>query len=154
MTYKEYKDIQQKTANELPIFWAFSMDQFKEAMEERGLTVNDTDKIYGLGGGGYYLKSDAEVIRAYFNRKSILPELMKDPLFAEDAFYSEMCNHEYGINYQGDWDVCSCFGGCEYNSWKSGEDYLKEIGYGDSVIQAYKSAKKRYHKSAEENEWY
>lgn len=154
MTYKEYKDIQQKTVNELPIFWAFGKRQFREAMEERGLTENDTDKIYSLGGGGYYLRSDAEKIRMFFNRKSALPELMRDPLFAEDGFYYEMCNHEFGINYQGDWDVCSCFGSCEYKSWKEGPDYLKEMGYGDSVIRAYESAKKKYFKAANENEWY
>ena len=154
MTYKEYKDVMQKDVNELPIFWAFSNRQFEEEMEKRGLTVNDTDKIYSLGGGGFYLRSDADKIHAFFNRKSILPELMKDALFAEDAFFYEMCNHEYGINSQGDWDVCSCFGNCEYKSWKEYGDYLKEMGYGDDVILAYKGAKSKYFKAANENEWY
>lgn len=154
MTYKEYKDIQQKSVNDLPIFWAFGKEQFREAMEEHGLTENDTDKIYSLGGGGYYLRSDAEVIRAFFNKKDELPELMKDPAFAEDAFIAEMKNHEYWINDQGDWDVCSCFGNCEYKSWKEGPDYLEEMGYGDGVIQAFKSAKKKVWDKAIENDWF
>lgn len=154
MTYKEYRDVRQKTVNDLPIFWAFGMDQFKEQMEKRGLTADDTDKIYALGGGGYYLRSDAKIIADFFNAKSDLPEMMKDPVFAEDAFIYEMRNREYWINDQGDWDVCSCFGGCEYKSWKEGPDYLKEIGYGDDVIAAYKSAKKKVWDAAIENDWF
>lgn len=154
MTYKEYKVIRQKSVNDLPIFWAFSNSQFKEAMEERGLTENDTDKIYSLGGGGFYLRSDAEVIHAFFNKKDELPELMKDPAFAEEAFFYEMKNHEFGINWQGAWDVCRCFGDCEYGEEKGGVDYLREMGYGEETVAAYKRAKKHYYKMAEENEWF
>ena len=146
MTYKEYKEARRKKIDDLPIFWAFGKEQFKEQMEKRGLTENDTDKIYALGAGGYYLRSDAGVIHAFLSRENDVSEFMKDPAFAEDAFLYEMGNHEYWINDQGDWDVCSCFGPCEYESWKEGPDYLKEMGYGDEVIVAYEKAKKRYGK--------
>lgn len=154
MTYKEYTEKRQKEYNELPIFWAFSMDQFKEAMEERGLTVDDTDKVYCFGHGGYYLKKDSKIIRDFFNAPDQLKELMNDPAFAEDAFYYEMGNHEYHINWQADWDVCSCFGNPEYSEEADGKDYLKELGYSDEVILAYYRARRRFLKDCDENDWY
>ena len=155
MTYKEYRDKRQQDFNSLPIFFAFGKEQFREQMEKRGLTVDDTDKIYALGdGGGYYLRSDADVVRAFFDAPEELPELMKDPVFAEDAFAYEMKNHEYWINDQGDWDVCSCFGSCEYDYGKDASDYLKEIGYGDRTIKAYKRARTKVCKEAMEKDWY
>jgi hypothetical protein len=42
MNYEEWKNTKQKEFDELPIFFAFNDKQFKEAMEERGLTENDT----------------------------------------------------------------------------------------------------------------
>ena len=154
MNYKEWKDSKQSEFNKLPIFFAFGNDQFKRAMEKRGLTENDTDQVYALGAGGYYLKKDADVVRDWFNKPDELPELMKDEDFAVDAFYYEMCNHEFGINWQGDWDVCQCFGDCEYGDDKNGCDYLKEMGYDDSVLSAYVAAKRKYYKDAAEHEWF
>ena len=154
MTYTEYRNFRQGGFNSLPIFWAFSQSQFKEAMEQRGLTENDTDKIFSLGMGGYALKSDREVIDAFLNAPDPLPDLMADPAFAEEAFYYEMCNHEFGINWQGAWDVCSCFGDCEYDSGKSGQDYLADMGYGNAVITAWFRALRRYERDAEKNEWF
>lgn len=152
MTYKEFVDKRQSELNALPIFFAFSNEQFKTAMEERGLTVNDTDKIYKFGDiGGFYLRSDADKIREYFSRPDELKELMKDIKFAEDAFEYEMANYEYAINYQGDWDVCSCFGNCKYDECKGYAQYLKNMGYSDEVIQAFRNAKMKHYKSMEEN---
>lgn len=154
MKYEEWKSIRQSEFNNLPIFYAFSDRQFKAAMEKRGLTENDTDQIYALGLGGYYLKKDADAIRDWFNKPNELPELMKDFDFAVGAFYYEMCNHEYGINWQRDWDVCQCFGDCEYGDGKYGREYLKEMGYGDDVCKAYEFAKRKYYREAEKNEWF
>ena len=155
MTYEEYRNSRQQEFNSLPIFFAFGKEQFKQEMEKRGLTENDTDKIYRLSSlGGFYLKSDAPIIKAFMEKKDPLPDLMNDPAFAEDAFYYEMCNHEYGINWQGDWDVYSCFGNCKYAEDKSGVDYLRENGYSEDVIRSYIRARKRYYKAAEENDWF
>lgn len=155
MTYKEYKKARQDEFNNLPIFFAFSNEQFKRAMEERGLTENDVDKIYRFGDtGGFFLKKDADVIRNFMNKPDKLNEYMKDPEFAESAFYYEMGNHEYHINWQGDWDVCSCFGDCEYLDDKTYVDYLTELGYTQEIINAFKLAKKRFHSDCIENDWY
>jgi hypothetical protein len=62
--------------------------------------------------------------------------------FAYEAFEYEMYNHEYPINWQGDWDVCSCFGECAYSDDKYGTDYLKELGFSEAVIRQYMKAQK------------
>ncbi len=149
MTYRDYLKAERKSVNELPIFFAFNMEQFKEEMEARGLTVDDTDQIYSLGAGGYYLRKDADVIAAFLLKKDGLRKMMRDPAFAEDAFYYEMCNHEYGINLQADWDVCGCFGNPKYRAGADYRDYLKEMRYSKKVVEAYSAARARYFKDAE-----
>jgi len=114
-------------------------------MEEWGLTENDTDKIYKLGNtGGFYLKSDSSKIREWMEDDSDeqLEKLMQDEEFAIDAYYYEMCNHEYGINYDGDWDVLRCFG----------KEKLSELS--KEQLKFYAKARQKYFKDAEENEWY
>lgn len=154
MNYTEYRKQNQEEFNALPIFWAFSNDQFEKAMNERGLTMKDTDKIYRFGNGGFYLKSDADKIREWANKKDELPELMQNHDFAVEAFRYEMNNHEYAINWQADWDVCSCFGRCEYGECKGYAEYLTEMGYGNDVIKAYSEARALHYKEADENEWF
>lgn len=150
MTYREYREQESEAFNALPIFYAFSNEQFKEAMEKRGLTIDDTDKIYRFGNGGFYLKKDSQIIKDFVNRPDTLSELMNDYNFAVSAFEYEMDNHEYAINYyQGDWDVLSCFIRCEYEDDKDYTDYLKEAGKED-WIKAYQEARKRHYKKAEE----
>ena len=69
--------------------------------------------------------------------------------FAYEAFEYEMYNHEYPINWQGDWDVCSCFGHCEYAEDKDGTDYLTDIGYSQKVINEYRRAAKKVYNAME-----
>ena len=151
MTYTEYKDERSKSFDKLPVFFAFSNQQFEEKMNERGLTINDTDKIYKLGDtGGFYLKKDSEKVRAYFSGDN-LRELMNDKEFAISAFEYEMQNHEYAINYyQGDWDVCSCFCKCEWADDKTFEDYLIEGGYSDEHVKWFAEALRLYRKKSED----
>ncbi len=156
MTYCEYKTQRQSEFDNLPIFFAFGREQFKAEMEERGLKETDTDKLYSLGHCGFYLKSDAEAIHNWFNKyvdNDPLVQLMNNPAFAEDAFYTEMRNHEYCINSQREFDVCNCFGDCEYGQSKRYYDYLTDCGYSESVINSYIKARKRYYEDAEKFEW-
>lgn len=154
MKYKDYVTARQKEVNDLPIFWAFNNEQFREGMEARGLTENDVDKIYSLGGGGYYLKSDSDVIKAFFMKKSGLKKLMRDYDFCRDACYYEMCNHEYGINLQGDWDVMSCFGSVEYTDAENElETYFDKLRWSKKQRQAYRDARIQYYEDAEKGGW-
>lgn len=147
MKYTEYTKKKQKEFNALPIFYAFSNAQLKKELAKRGLTMADTDQLYRLGEtGGFYLKKDADVVRAYFNREDDLPKLMQSRAFAVDAFSYEMANHEYEINWQADYDVCSCFCGCEYGDDKTYKDYLTEGGYDAKIIGYYREALGVYRK--------
>lgn len=158
MTYQEYRKKTSDEMNALPIFWAFSNEQFMEEMKKRtnATTIEGAAKlVYRFGNGGFYLKKDAEVIREYFNREDELPSLMKDYDFAFDAIYYEMANHEYHINWQADWDVCSCFGKVEYTDESDElEKYFNELGWGETTRKAYIDARKKFYKDADENEWY
>ena len=158
MTYKEYIEKRQKEYNALPIFYAFSNEQFMNEMRKRtkARTLEGAAKlVYRLGdSGGFYLKTDAPIIRDYFSKHDELEDLMKDAVFAEEAFMYEMRNHEYHINWEGDWDVCSCFGRCEYDDQKTAIEYLLEMGYGQETISAYFSARLKFLQEAEENGWY
>lgn len=145
MTYQEYKNKRQEEYNALPIWYAFGQQQFDEAMKAHGLNPEDTDKIYAFGGGGYYLRSDAEKIRAFFTEVDELYELMDDADFRKDAFRCEMDNHEYCINWQADWDVCRCFGHCEYSDCKGYIDYLTELGHPEWIPE-YEAASRQHYK--------
>lgn len=155
MTYTEYKNARQGEFNALPIFWAFSNRQFEEAMQERGLTMQDTDKIFSIGAGGFALKSDKDAILAFLNKEDPLPELMKDPAFAEDAIRYEMGNHEYHINWQGNWDVLSCFGDVEYtNAEDDLEQYFEQLKWEKQTRDAFFSARRKFLEDADRNGWY
>ena len=146
MKYTEYKEKVQEEFNKLPIFYAFGERQFNEQLEKRGIKREEAaDKLYSFGNlGGFYLKTDAPLIREFLNKDTDaeLRRLMEEDLeFACEAFEYEMANHEYPINWQGDYDVCGCFGDIEYGESKGGFDYLTELGFSDKVIAEYYKAK-------------
>lgn len=139
MTYTEWRKKEEELANRLPLFYAFSNQQLDDELAKRNVTVKD---IYRLSvfPGAFYLKADSEKIRDYFNRdscKQLRELMMSDTQLAEEAIEYEMYNHEYPINWQGDWDVCSCFGGVEYKEDSDYRDYLSELGFNDEIIALY-----------------
>ena len=153
MNYREYKDARQEAFNEVPMFFAFSNEQFNKAMQERGYT--DESKIVRVPNGGFIHKDELPKLKAWIDGDN-LDELMKDPDFAEDAFYYEMGNHEYHINnYQGNWDVISCFANVEYcdNDYDVNE-YFKQVDWSDETKNAYMKARSRFLQDASDNDWY
>lgn len=155
MNYETWKNNQQEEFNNLPIFYAFSDRQLEEKLKERGLTMSDLDKIYKLGeSGGFYLKSDAETIREYFNKPDELPKLMEDYDFAFGAIYYEMGNHEYHINWQADYDVCSCFGHVDFSEPYDIVDYFNQLDWNKTTRRAYMDARRKFYKDADEKGWY
>ena len=102
-TYNELKAKHQDEVNNFPLFFAFNNDQFNEGMKKFGLNPAQTDKIYKLGGGGYYLKTDAEKLHAMFkNHREEMKQARTDKQFAFDMFNYELGNHEY--TYTGELD--------------------------------------------------
>ena len=71
------------------------------------------------------------------------------------AFKYEMFNHEYIINWQGNWDVFSCFGNVKYkgddlSSTDEIEDYCQQLGFTDMHRKAFKQAYKEYYEVAKD----
>lgn len=105
-TYVELKNKHQREINAFPLGFAFSEKQFNEMMVERfGLTPEDTDKIYDIGGGGYVRKCDSEAMNEMFDRhekerEEAIRENKDDYLY--HMFNYELANHEY--SYTGELD--------------------------------------------------
>lgn len=154
MNYIEYRNKKQEEFNKLPIYWAFSDDQFRRVCEEQGFTEKDLVQPDWLC-GGFCRKTDLPMIKAFAERPDPLPEMMSDHDFAVSAFYEEMCNHEYGINYQGDWDVLSCFLEHEprFDECSSYDEYLINGGHPE-WIPFYQEARSKYLRAAQENDWF
>lgn len=107
MKYLELKQKQEKEVNEFPLGFAFSKEQFEEMMKKFGLDVNDTDKIYSLGAGGYVKKSDAEAMDNMFlrhaeERQKAIDDDKTGTGYIYEMFAYELANHEYCVTYDLD----------------------------------------------------
>jgi hypothetical protein len=107
--------------------------------------------IYNPVGMCFFKQEDKEFSDHLLSLYKILnkaKESSESEEYMESAFLYEMGNHEYMINWQADWDVCSCFGECTYGEDKNYRDYLKEMGK-EKLIPAYERAKRKHYKHAE-----
>ena len=69
MTYKALKERQQQEINAFPFIWAFNESQLADGMRRLGLDPEkDKDKLCSIGGGGIIRKTDADAMRAMFDR--------------------------------------------------------------------------------------
>lgn len=100
----------------------------------------------------YYDKKDADFVKhgkgLLFTLKKAEPK--KDNAeYWKSAFLREMFNHEYGINWQADFDVCSCFENC---SSVANIDDLNALfdacNFSDLQWAAYMAARREYSKQS------
>ena len=68
---------------------------------------------------------------------------MEDFEYCKSAFLYEMFNHEYGINWQADYDVISCFKRISYKD-EGTMNYLERSGFTEVQKKAYIAAKSEY----------
>lgn len=146
-TYAKLKETHQKSVNALPIKFAFSNEQFKNAMEGWGLTVDDTDRIYKLGGtGGFYRREDSKLI---FDTLEQNEREMKDAIaadkdgtgFIKDMFRYELANHEFCVTY----DLEPTLDALGFT--------IEEVFTDDALRNGLKLAQEEYLKDAEEHGW-
>lgn len=98
--YGEMKERHQKMIDNLPLKFAFSDEQFERAMNELGLTKDDTDKIVGIGGGGFCTPEVADkLVECYKIINEEEEKAFKNDEFLQSAFEYELANHEYIITY-------------------------------------------------------
>ena len=75
-----------------------------------------------------------------------------DPDYLKSAILHEMYNHEYAINWQGNWDVMSCFGKVKYNSEDNPEPYFDQLNWTKEQRAAFWAARAQYNKEQRERE--
>lgn len=104
--YLALKQKHQEEVNKFPVAFAFSRSQFAEAMAKLGLEEYETNKVYGIGSGGYIRRTDSAALHEMFGRHTdemqaaIDGDLTGDG-FIFDMFSYQLANHEYGYT----WDV-------------------------------------------------
>ena len=118
--------------------------------DENQLGVTENSELYRLGDtGGFYRKADSELIHRTFKRHA---EERKNAIFTKSGinaeyvqsmFYYEMCNHEFGINWDGTADVLSA---CDIT--------MEQLNSTPELKQAWNAAKNQYYAAAEKNGWF
>lgn len=161
MKYTDFKDMLQNKVNNLPMIFAFSSEQLDNALDDIGLSLKDMkgDKLIRMGAGAFCLKSDLDYVLSELHAvDDAKREFIEDYEHAYDAFFYEMGNHEYHINWQGDWDVLSCFGldddVCEYEDGKDADEYMDAMGLSLVTKAAYHDARGDFLRMADEKGWY
>ncbi|MBE5741203.1 MAG: hypothetical protein E7351_01555 [Clostridiales bacterium] len=103
--YNELRNRQQTEYNAFPVGFAFNQKQLEDQLVQLGLKPIDTDKVIGIGFGGFIRKTDKSAYMDMLNRHKKERELAiksdKDGSgFIKDMFSYELANHEY--DYTGD----------------------------------------------------
>lgn len=100
----------------------------------------------------YYDKKDADFVK---RGEKLLSTLKKaepkndDAEYWKSAFLSEMYNHEYGINAQADFYVCSSFGNCSsVRNYENIEELFSACKFSNVQRAAYMAARREYSKQS------
>ena len=146
--YQELKKRHEEEMNALPLGFAFSNEQFEQMKVKLG--VKEDHELYRLGDtGGFYRKADSALILGTFKRHA---EERKNAIFSfngihteyvQSMFYYEMCNHEFGINWDGKAEVLSA---CDITE--------KQLNSIPELKQAWNAAEKQYYAAANKNGWF
>lgn len=146
--YAEMKARHQERVNALPLKFAFSMEQFRAAMESWGLTENDTDKIYKMSGtGGFYRREDSQLIFSTFEEneiemKAAIGNDLDGSGFIKDMFRYELANHEYCITY----DLEPTLDALGLS--------VDDVNASPALLSGLRLARKEYLEEAEQKGWY
>ncbi len=102
--YAQQKNRHQKEMDAFPLGACFSNEQFDQMMRNWGLTPDDTDKIYSVGGGCYIRKSDSAAFCEMLNlfvkeREEAIAADKTGDGFIYHMFLYELANHEYCITF-------------------------------------------------------
>lgn len=93
-----------------------------------------------------------ECVKLYVSLQKAKQNTLENFGYWKNAFLTEMFNHEYGINWQADFDTLSAFGNPK---WRQGdnntlEKWFKDCGLTALQKKAYREARAEYYKIAEE----
>lgn len=158
-SYDEYKSKEYFLRNyyamqvdHISIFGDFRTDDKKQAHKKK--TENLSFDPVGL----CYVE-DAEFVRHHVELFESLQKSRQNMEssyeYLKSAYLSEMFNHEYGINWQADFDTLSAFGNVTWHGdgEESLEAYFDELHMSDAQRRAYLDARREYSRQANENGW-
>lgn len=123
-------------------------EEFKAVFREQ-----TKDMIYNPVSFSYM--SDPDFVKHHIELLETLEKVKAaisgDYKYLRNAFLYEMYNHEYGINWQADYDVLSCFGSVPYHgeSAEALRTYFMELNFTDIQRRAYMDARSQYFKETE-----
>lgn len=96
--------------------------------------------------------SDTDFVKHHIELLHILNKARDDKAndyeYLKKAYLHEMYNHEYGINWQADYDTLSAFGNVGYHG-DNLNAYFEELKFTDLQKQAYFDARKQYLRESE-----
>jgi len=144
--YLAMKERHQAEVNAFPLKWAFGKEQFEKAMADLGLKPTDTDKVTGIGGGGFMLDEDVPRFKEMFQRhdrerEEAIAADADGTGFAYQMFLYELGNHEYCVTY----DLRDTLGACGLS--------LEDLNKSPALCKALLNAKTDYLKACEANGW-
>lgn len=116
-------------------YWCYDKKDIKQWYKDEIDTVVFSRLAYAFY--HEYDKDHVERMNELWDALQRANDPLRDYEHAFDAFKSEMFNHEYPINYQGDWDVIRLFANVDGDY---AEDMLPKTGWGEDIIRAYYDA--------------
>lgn len=131
--------------------WFYGSDAERQTRQEKIKTM-----IYSPIAMAYFLPEDRDFvsrIASLYNHLSAVKNTMESNAdYLKSAILAEMYNHEYSINWQGNWDVLSCFGRIKYNKSDNPEDYFRQLGWTQEQRSVFWAARAEYVKQQQERE--
>lgn len=115
---------------------------------QRDFEQKTKDMIYDPVAFGFYAQEDRDFVERhcelYKAVKKLIDGKSEDYDFYFNAFCYEMANHEYPINWQGNYDVCSVFGPVEYDKENDDQNltfYFDQLNFTQAQRRAYMAAR-------------
>lgn len=83
-------------------------------------------------------------IALYKALDAVYEKCLLDYGFLKSAIKYEMANHEYAINWQGNYDTLGCFGNIRFNDPDDPKPYLRQLGWTPDQCRAFWDARREY----------
>ena len=138
---ESYAELKHKHSEEMEAFthknciWAFSNEQFQNALDKLGITKEQFQEQYvGFLGGGVIRKDAVDEWKELNKRqtKELHHRMETDHKFAVQAFNYELSNYETFLSYRFEEAFCAL----GYSG--------KDVNENEHLLKAYKEAKKIY----------
>lgn len=156
-SYTEYKSKLDYVMNLYPQRRKYISHFFIGSDEERAaLQEKIKSMVFCPPAFAYYLREDRDfasrIVTLFNSLNNARDAIETDPAYLQTAIVYEMYNHEYAINWQGNWDVMSCFGNVKYNSNDDPNLYMDQLKWTPEQRSAFWKARAQYYREQEERE--